>query len=204
MMNDYLSKQWKYLSEGYSGAIVNEIKQKLVDAYSEEHRKYHTLKHLEHIFIELGKAHPQGIDEATQWAVWYHDIIYQPGKSNNEENSAKVLRKDLEHLGVEQAIIDKSYEMIIATQKHLSDDDSTWIFLDADMAILGTPQETYSSYLCQVREEFKKIPNVLYKRGRKKFLRTTLEKSRIFYSNYFYKQYEVQARENLKYELNIL
>lgn len=63
-------------------------------------RHYHTLAHLEHVLREL-LPHQQAF---THWhtvvfAIAYHDAVYNPLKSNNEEKSAALAAKRLTAIG---------------------------------------------------------------------------------------------------------
>ena len=55
--------------------------------YSEEHRHYHTLAHIEHLLELLPHA-----DETVLAAVWFHDAIYD--SAQNEERSAALSKLD--------------------------------------------------------------------------------------------------------------
>lgn len=63
----------------------------LYERYNEAHRHYHTVDHLIQMF---NGAHDLGIlEELTPGealAIFYHDVIYEVGDSDNEVNSAEV------------------------------------------------------------------------------------------------------------------
>ena len=73
--------------------------------------------------------------------------------------------------------------------------DEKWM-IDFDLGILGQPWNRYFEYTKQIREEYKSVPNFMYKRGRRKVLQHFLNKSNIYATDSFYEQYERQAREN--------
>ena len=61
----------------------------LLAAYSEKHRHYHTIKHIDHCLRELDGAKSLAHDPAeVELALWFHDAIYDPHSSKNEERSA--------------------------------------------------------------------------------------------------------------------
>ncbi len=70
----------------------------LVAAYGEPHRAYHGLAHVAHVFAELDGV-PLS-DPAVEWATWYHDAVYRPGRRDNEARSAALARGALEALGL--------------------------------------------------------------------------------------------------------
>ena len=138
------------------------------------------------------------------WAVWYHDIIYKPSASTNEKKSAIKAKDSMQKLGIAQSSIDKVVSLILATENHQShtNDIQTQIFLDADMAILGSNNETYSKYCNTIRQEHSSIPAFLFNRGRKKFLSAVLKQDAIFVSSFFSNKYEKTARINIELEIN--
>jgi predicted metal-dependent HD superfamily phosphohydrolase len=209
-----LEVRWRELLESYHiepqiGALIF---QDILTAYSEPHRHYHNLNHLNHMFQELDtyEADSREIDSASRvtnemlWAVWYHDIVYKPGASSNEKKSAIKAKESMLQLNIQQSSIDKVVALIMATKNHQTNtgDISTQVFLDADMAILGSDEDYYLKYRDSVRREHANIPDFLFNRGRKKFLSQTLKQSRIFMSSFFYDKYEQIARKNIDNELS--
>ena len=99
----------------------------------------------------------------------------------------------------------KCRNIILATKAHdQSDDPDTNYFTDADLSILGKPKTEYFNYTQAIRKEYKVLPDLIYKPGRIRVIRHFLEMERIYKSEYFYKQYELSARQNLKDELRML
>ena len=62
----------------------------LVDSYSEPKRFYHTLFHIEHCLSLLDKINPelQNPRGGLELAIWFHDVVYQPGAKDIEQRSA--------------------------------------------------------------------------------------------------------------------
>jgi predicted metal-dependent HD superfamily phosphohydrolase len=60
-------------------------------------RHYHNLAHLLCMFDFVKRASKAGITlvdpAAVEWAVWFHDIIYQPSSKSNEAESAELAGK---------------------------------------------------------------------------------------------------------------
>ena len=206
-----LEIRWRKLLENYHIAqeIGTLLFQEILTAYSESQRHYHNLNHLNHMFQELD-AYEVGSSEAATnemlWAVWYHDIVYKPGASTNEKKSAIKAKESMYQLGIQQSTIDKVSELIMATENHQTNtgDIDTQVFLDADMAILGSDESSYLKYCESVRQEHSSIPDFLFNRGRKKFLSSVLEQGTIFMSSFFNNKYEKTARRNIETELSIL
>lgn len=89
----------------------------------------------------------------------------------------------------------------MATKGHQAADHDSLYLIDFDLAILGEPPCIYAEYVQKVRAEYAMFPDFLYKRGRRKVLQYFLEMDTIFKTREFIDHYELQARENLKAEL---
>lgn len=105
-------------------------------------------------------------------ALWFHDIIYDPKKNDNEKMSSEYAKAFLESINLAPDVISK-IEHLIALTKHPSCPetcDEKYI-IDIDLAILGLNKEHYDSYESSIRKEYGFVPTILYKRGRKKIKR---------------------------------
>jgi predicted metal-dependent HD superfamily phosphohydrolase len=167
--------------------------------YAEPHRHYHTLEHVAHMVELLPHA-----SETIRAAVWFHDAIYGGGAS--EQRSAALAREALTDLAWPSEEIHDVERMIIATTTH----DSATLppdhhaFLDADLAILGSPIGRYRQYVDQVREEYRHVPDDLFRSTRAGILRRFLARPHIYVTAEFFSQFEAQARVNLAWELSEL
>jgi predicted metal-dependent HD superfamily phosphohydrolase len=172
--------------------------------YSEKNRFYHNLTHLENMLLELEFIKDKAIDlDSILFSVYYHDIIYDASKSNNEEKSAEYLEKSLIKTSFEA--IESCKNQIIATKLHEeSSDMDVNILLDIDMSILGQSWGIYKDYYKKIRKEYNIYPDFLYKKGRKKALKLFLEQNKIFKTDFFFEKYEKQARANILKEITIL
>ena len=147
------------------------------------------------------------IDDADciRFATFYHDFIYHTGKKDNEAKSAEVAEEAMHQLGIPLEQIKRCRNHIIATASHQeSADEDTSCFLDLDLVVLGADWETYKRYAHNVRQEFKRYPDFIYKPGRRKVLRQFLEYEFIYKTQTFRERFESQAKLNLKQELNSL
>ena len=176
------------------------------EAYSSKSRHYHNLIHLEHVIKELEEAREQIQDwDTVLFAAYYHDIVYNPTDGDNEERSAAIASKNLKAIGYPSSKIDACTTLILATKSHTDTDDiDTALFTDADLAILGQQLERYKLYTQHIRTEYSMYPDVLYYPGRATVLRHFLQMKRIFKTDHFYRKYELQARENISWELERL
>lgn len=142
--------------------------------------------------------------QVVDWAIWFHDVIYDPQKHDNEEQSAKLAMEMLQgHLPTETLQHIEQY--ILATKTHsspnLESDDNLRIFLDADLGILGAPAQQYQQYAACIRKEYTHLEDAVFFPGRAQVLSRFLARPQLFYSQHFQKLYEDQARSNLEQEL---
>lgn len=200
-----LKKTFRELVSKYSENedLINEMWMEVQLKYTAKNRFYHTLHHLENLLEQLilVKKEIQNWD-AVLFTLFYHDLIYNPFKSDNEEKSAKLAEKRLIQIAVPMEIIELCVEHILATKSHvISANPDTNYFTDADLSILGQNWETYLTYCNNVRKEYCIYPDITYKTGRKKVLRHFLTMERIFKTEFFHAKFENQAILNMKMEL---
>lgn len=202
-----LKEIWEKLAGKYStnAILIEELWGEIEKAYNHK-RYYHNLNHLQSMFNDLEecKSLIENYD-LVSFAVFYHDIIYQSHKRDNEEKSAEFAVKSLRKIGLEDSFIQACYTMILATKYHQENKDSdTRYFLDADMAILGSEDSQYQEYVKGVRKEYALFPDLVYNPGRKKVLYKFLDMPRIFQTDYFYQKYEEKAKGNIEREIKML
>lgn len=207
-MSDYLRNNWNDLTHDLP-IIKNEFYQHLTELYNSEDRFYHNLSHIEAL-LKLSEEHRHLLEsqKSIDFVIWYHDAIYDASKSNNEEESAQLAKKDFAKLGLDANIIENCYDLIIATKTHqLSKDldsfDSQFL-LDIDLSILASERDQYIEYTQQIRKEYTIYPDSIYKEGRKKVLMHFLEMEHIYKTDLFQNLWESKAKENLSYEISLL
>jgi predicted metal-dependent HD superfamily phosphohydrolase len=137
-------------------------------------------------------------------AALFHDVIYNVTKADNELKSAEFAQKWLRLLNVNDVFMERVYSIILATKNHSSEDYITQLFLDMDLSILGANNDDYLIYTEQIRNEFKRIPYLIYKNGRINFLKKQLELGSIYQTPSFIEEFEEKARINIKSELKLL
>ncbi len=182
---------------------ADSIWDKIESAYSEEHRAYHTLKHLEHCFNELDALKKELFEEERQiieLAIWFHDIIYLPKQDDNEEQSVKVFQEAAKALILSEFVMDQVSKFILET-KHTNSNselsDLGRLFLDLDLSILGQPRSIYEQYALQIRQEYEWVPIEVYVVKRAEILQQIKNKSSIYYTPDLRGKYELQAKTNL-------
>jgi predicted metal-dependent HD superfamily phosphohydrolase len=187
-------------NEDYNLECWNEIE----NNYSSKSRHYHNLEHLKNMLLELNKIQSEVKDlDCLLFAIYYHDIIYKPSKSNNEHQSALTFENRITKTSFDK--LNKCMSQIEATKEHkISNDYDTNILLDLDLSVLGKNPQEYKKYCESIRKEYQIYPDFMYRKGRKKVLKSILELNFIYKTEYFKQLYENQAKENLKLELKQL
>lgn len=187
-------------------SLTNELWIEIKESYSSTKRHYHTLKHLENILAQLNEVKEQVQDWQTiLFTLYYHDVIYKPLRSDNEEQSADLAAKRMKQISVSDQKIKLCREQILATKAHSKTANAdTNYFIDADLSIFGHPWETYLEYCNNIRKEYSIYPDLVYIPGRKKVINHFLTMDRIFKTPFFYNKFELQAKQNLKKEIELI
>lgn len=176
--------------------------------YSQSHRYYHTLSHLEHSFIELDSLDLSVRDkQIISLAIWFHDIIYDTQASNNEEQSVKLFEEAAQHLQLSVGLTNQVIGYILQTKYVdclVNSSSLCDLFLDIDLSILGQDPTVYQKYTQQVRQEYSWVPQEVYNIKRAEILKRIMGWKSIYRSTHFGMRYEVQAKINLATEIATL
>ena len=204
-----LKSQWDSLSSFYPSdkTIKEDVFQVLQEQYSEKSRFYHNFSHVKTL-LELFESFSNKIQhpKAIKFAIWFHDAIYDTRKSGNEAESARLASEMLRKLNVNDETIELVKDLILATKDHsgrnLSYDAK--LFLDMDLAILGMSGDIYKEYSQAIRQEYAWVSESMYCEGRKKVLKSFVERERIYFTDEMKARYEAQARKNINSEIKSL
>jgi predicted metal-dependent HD superfamily phosphohydrolase len=174
--------------------------------YSQSVRHYHGVGHILSMlegFDAIQASFEQPL--AAELAIFFDDVIYDPSRHENEEQSVKKLQQMLGGL-VDPPLLEAAARSIEATKQHaLTPDRDTNLLLDLDLAILGQPWPVYERYARGVMQEFVPVyGEMAYRHGRRTlFLEPTLARGAVFLTDAF-KPLNPQAIENMKREAEIL
>jgi predicted metal-dependent HD superfamily phosphohydrolase len=127
-------------------------------------RHWHGLVHHALMLRAIAKADVTGTERRRLiQAALFHDIVYDPRRSDNEEASAAVAERWLPP-GDRAAVV----ALILATKYHRLDTDRvTRALLEADLGVLWTPSERlYAFYADGIRAEYAHVPDAAYRAGR--------------------------------------
>lgn len=179
----------------------------LLTRWSEPHRRYHTLDHLKAVLDRIDELTDQGGEggelELIRLAAWFHDAVYRPDRSENEERSATLAEKALTEAGLTPHEVTEVARLVRLTITHdpTDGDLNGEILCDADLAILATDEDTYGGYARAVREEYAFVPEAAFREGRASVLRHLLSLPRLYRTPYGAAAWEERARRNVEGEL---
>jgi predicted metal-dependent HD superfamily phosphohydrolase len=178
----------------------------VVQHYSQAHRCYHTLCHLEECFAKLEELRSEAVHAAEiELALWFHDAVYEVRRQDNEERSAEWACACLRQAGAADDVVQRVHALIMATRHHRpAADVDAQILLDVDLSILAAPAERFHEYERQIRAEYRHVPLPLFIHKREKLLEAFLSRARIFNTDTFFERYEQQARNNIVHALGRL
>ncbi|MEG3627435.1 HD domain-containing protein [Streptomyces poriticola] len=180
---------------------------RLLDRWREPQRHYHTLAHLTAVLdhVDLLQEHAADPD-VVRLAAWFHDAVYLPDRSENEERSARLAERALAEAGLPEAKTAQVARLVRLTVSHdpAGDDRDGQVLCDADLAVLAAPPSVYAAYTAAVREEYHFVPNDAFRTGRAAVLRQLLGHPRLFHTPYGQREWEPTARYNMAAELEML
>lgn len=180
-------------------------REQLLSRWREPHRKYHDLNHLRTVLTALDEFRSAGASfdhEAVTLAAWFHDAIYDVGAPDNEEQSAVLAETML----AGRSCATEVARLVRVTASHnvaLTDLNASAL-CDADLSILASDSSRYSRYCADVRHEYSRFEDSVYRAGRTRVLEHFLALERIFNTTFGYENWELRARCNLEAELRSL
>jgi predicted metal-dependent HD superfamily phosphohydrolase len=191
--------RWKMLMNALAFPASEATFDAIEKAYCEPHRRYHTTQHIDDCLVQFDLLRMQAdAPAAIELSLWFHDAVYNPYKSRNEEKSADWAARFL--VGVEAAedFIVRIRSLILATRHEVvATDNDAAILVDVDLSILGSDNTRYDAFERQVREEYRWVPSMVYRRERRKILESFMMRDRIYRTRTFFDLYESIARNNL-------
>jgi predicted metal-dependent HD superfamily phosphohydrolase len=186
--------------------------------YGEADRFYHGKSHIvqlsicNDIFSKTLYMHPRDRFLA-EIAIWWHDLIYDPKRTDNEAISAEMfvaytcnvspsLKTDLD-----QDLVTEVYKTILATThtKEAAKDLSkaSLYMLDLDLIGLASFEDIFDRNSLNIRQEYQHVPIKDWITGRLKFFKSLLERGYIYHNPYkirVFDGYQQQALNNIQRE----
>ena len=197
-----LRRRWEALAEhaGWSAVAAQDVFARLIDAYGDPSRFYHNAAHILDCLQELDAAKESCEDPtAVEAAIWFHDLVYDPTRSDNEDRSGDASTKGLKELGADPATTQKVRLLILDT-KHAKEPATPdgRLLVDIDLSIFGRSAARLDAYERAIRREYEHVPEQAFAKARAAILRGFLNRPSIYLTDHFRRRYEPAARDNLR------
>ncbi|MFT3726889.1 MAG: hypothetical protein QM759_03600 [Terricaulis sp.] len=195
-MSDDLLRRWRALAGGQQDALGAA----LIGAWSEPQRRYHDQSHLLWLLEEADRRAAMIREPAfVGYAIWFHDAVYQPGRTDNETLSAEWARTAL---AARPELAARVAHVVDMTKNHAAGEaeGDAALFLDMDIAILGAPHEVYRDYAAAIRAEYPHVTDAAFVAGRGAFLEAQLKTTRLFRTDLYESEIGARARANMRWE----
>jgi predicted metal-dependent HD superfamily phosphohydrolase len=179
----------------------------LLTRWSEPQRRYHTVDHLVAVLARAIELTGYADDpDAVALAAWFHDAVYRPDRSENEERSAGLAERALREAGLDEEKTNEVARLVRLTTTHdpADGDRNGEVLCDADLAVLAGGPADYADYAAAVRAEYGFVPDPDFRAGRADVLRQLLALPRLFRTPYGQDKWEATARRNVETELELL
>ena len=202
MVTDLESRFLRWgLANSASEPQAEKLWSRLSALYQEPHRHYHNLSHIAASLGELD-ATGKGTSE-LEGAIWFHDVIYDPTRPDNEEASIEWFENATAGW-LEEESRSTIARLISVTDFRLprSDDATEALMVDIDLAILSAEWPAYDAYRSAVRREYEHVPDDAFRAGRAKVMASFLSKA--IYRTPHFTPRETKAGENITRELDLL
>lgn len=168
-------------------------------AYSQPHRRYHTVAHVETCLEELAGVEEYAVRvEEVRWALLFHDAVYDPRRHDNEARSAHWACSVMEQLGRPEDEQARIRDMILATAhsgEPRAPDEA--LVIDIDLSILGAGEAEFDDYDRAIRGEYAWVPDDGYRKARAKVLESFLARESIYRTRPYRERCEQAARANI-------
>jgi predicted metal-dependent HD superfamily phosphohydrolase len=168
--------------------------------YAEPHRHYHNQQHIADCLNEFVQVRQLAVEsDAVEFAIWFHDAVYDPRAGDNEERSADLAEQWLKAGGATAGLVKSVQQLILATKAHdwtLHPDAP--LLVDVDLSILGQSPDRFWEYENVIRAEYSWVEPATFATKRSEILDRFLARPRLFQTEYFFQRFEAQARSNLR------
>lgn len=191
-------EQWDLRTEQIQ-KLQRKLTAELTAAYSEPHRHYHTVAHIEKCLAEVSRAWSYAIHlNEIRWAILFHDAVYDPRRSDNEARSAEWACRVMDELQRPEEEMARVRALILATahaNEPATADEA--LLVDIDLSILGADTAAFDLYDLGVRAEYEWVPQQAYRQARGEVLASFLNRERLYHTAVYRLDLEAAARRNL-------
>lgn len=209
LKNIKLTDAWERCFAAYGLAAPDPLLTRVLGAWSAPARRYHTIAHLKHCLNLLAAWSGDGAwPSPIGLAIFFHDVVYDPLRSDNEERSAYIAQATLTVAGVPQSVIQDVCRLILATRHAAAPTQADErLLIDIDLAILGAEPARYAEYTREVRKEYSMFGELDFAVGRLKVLEGFLGpdgRKELFHTELGVRTFDAAARANLSSEIRRL
>lgn len=202
-LSEYWDRAWTLLG---TRRPDQRVFSELLARHREPERAYHNLQHLEECFARFEEVSALA-DRPGEIlvALWFHDAVYNSHASDNEERSARWAAEVIRAAGGSGEVGARVSEMILATRHETAGPSGdAGLLVDIDLAILAAPESRFDQYEEQVRQEYRWVPEPIYRSTRARVLRQFLTRPSIYCTPAFQERFDAAARANLERSLRRL
>ncbi|MGC5628275.1 DUF4031 domain-containing protein [Georgenia sp. Z1344] len=206
-----LRARWAGLGERIAGVGATDawvgLGDDLLERWQEPHRRYHDVRHLDGILLDLDQLAADGaeVSPAVELAAWFHDAVHGGRTPDDERASAELASAALADPAIGPAgspgLADEVARLVLTTAEHAGGDRDAALLGDADLAILAAPAGRYAEYAADVRAEYAHVPDEDFASGRAAVLRALAEGGPIFSTPEGRARWEERARVNVAAEI---
>jgi predicted metal-dependent HD superfamily phosphohydrolase len=134
----------------------------------------------------------------VELGIWFHDVVYDPKRSDNEQKSAEWAETVIAQAGLGSTLAKRVSSFILSTRhnQEITEVDAQ-LMVDVDLSILGREPEVFWKYEKNIRKEYAWVPSDTFRQKRIEILNTFLERKSIYYHRSFQELFEEKARLNL-------
>jgi predicted metal-dependent HD superfamily phosphohydrolase len=200
------TRLWAGLVSDRASDGSSEVFDDLTGRYAGPGRHYHNAGHIADCLRRYDDVRGEAVDPVSlELAIWFHDAVYDPRATDNEERSAQLAVDAIAGGGGGAELAGRVRRLIVATKTHDPGDepDGPWL-IDIDLAILGSPAVVFDAYEIAIRAEYGWVAPVEFCAKRAHILERFLERDGVFLTPWFRARFEAQARANLRRSLERL
>jgi predicted metal-dependent HD superfamily phosphohydrolase len=195
-----LSLSWQRAWRDLGAQPSSDGFERLLGAWREPQRRYHTLQHLAECIAGLGSVRDRvEAPGEVELALWFHDAVYDVRRDDNEARSAAWAREEMLAAGIGAAAAGRVHALVMATRHAAAPETPDGrLLVDIDLSILGATEDRFAQYEAQVRDEYAWVDEATYRRRRREVLTAFLARPTIYGSEPFRALLEATARANLQ------
>ncbi|KRX88038.1 hypothetical protein T4E_2155 [Trichinella pseudospiralis] len=180
---------WFELTDFADSSVKIKWWERICNAYNHPLRQYHSLKRIWQLFKYYDQCrHLLSNAKAVAFAIFFHNICYDPNSNSNEQESAmaNIVLDMIVHKNLQKADSPLTFKT-----------EDAYYFYDIELAILGSNSSDYADYKSQTRQEYSRMSDEAYRTKRLSVLKTFLQIPNIFRTKLFSEEFEQNARRNI-------